>query len=368
MRLRGDYFRGRARPATPKKTGTSIDARCSRAFLTAQTVLAGFLSGAVLVLSVLLPFSAFAGTGQEQYETDLINATLHELGLEPEPRPEGKTIERIIVSRHPIIEQSDPWPGWLNVFHITTREHVVRRELLFAEGQRYREELVRESARNLRALPLVFSVVRIVAAKGSRPDAVIVVVITKDLWSLRLNSQFSIGGGTFDYLSLMPTEQNFLGLAQRLSLYTYIDRDTYSVGQIYTIPRLFGSRLAAQESLHLRINHHKQEPEGGFGSVALWYPLYSLRTPWGFSAGAKFDIGTVRTYAGGSLRKFCPEPAGDSSACMDWLWEKRAFSTWLEAVRSWGVTNKLNLLFGYRIKVLDYGLPDGAESLPPWLV
>lgn len=320
--------------------------------------------------SLLLPaLPAWAGqlSRQQIYEGQLIAQTLAQLGLQPDDHPAGKIIERVVVARHPIIEASDPWPNFLNVFHLVTREHVVRRELLFRAGQPYDEKRVRESARNLRALPLVFAVVRIVTARASRPDRVIVVVITKDLWSLRLNSQFSIGGGVFNYLSLMPTEQNFLGLAQRLSLYTYIDRDTYSLGQIYTVPRLLGSRLQVTESLHARINHHRGELEGGFGGVSLSRPLFSLDTEWGFALGGWFDIGTRRNYQGEELRQFCLEEAGQQH-CLPWLWHSRAFEGWAQALRSWGRLHKLNLTVGYAIRSVTYELPESEHAAPVELV
>jgi len=310
-----------------------------------------------------LPAAAGELTRQQIYEKQIIEQTLAELGLEADGHPAGKVIERVVVARHPIIEPSDPWPGFLNLFHLVTREHVIRRELLFAAGQPYDENRVRESARILRALPMVFAVVRIVTARASRPDRVVVVVITKDLWSLRLNSQFSIGGGVFNYLSLMPTEQNFLGLAQRLSLYTFIDRDTYSLGEIYTIPRLLGSRLQVSESLHARLNHHSGELEGGFGGVSLSRPLFSLATEWGFALGGWFDIGTRRSYQGVNLRQFCLEDNGQQQ-CLPWLWQSRAFEGWAQAVRSWGRLHKLNLLLGYAIRSVTYNLPATEEAIP----
>ncbi len=289
--------------------------------------------------------------------------TLAQAGLEPEPAPEGKIIDRIVVLRHPIIEASDPWPAWLNIFHLVTRERTVRRELLFGEGQPYREELVRESERNLRSLTLVFSVVRLVAARSADPKAVTVVAVTKDLWSLRLNSQFNFGGGVFNYLSLMPTEQNFLGLAQQLSLYTYIDRDTASVGQTYLIPRFFGSRLTAAESVNFRLNHHSGEMEGGFGYAALVLPLVSLSDEWGFSLGGSLDTGLSRHYQGRQLLEQCYQIEAET-ACLPWKWGYSRVESWLQAVRSFGSRQKLNLVFGYGVRWYEYWLPEEAAAQP----
>jgi len=316
-----------------------------------------------ILLAPLASPAAEVLSRQQQYEQELIEQTLRRLGLEPEPSPEGKIIDRIIVDRHPIIEKSDPWPDWLNWFHVLTGEQTIRRELLFTEGQPYREELVRESERNLRALPLVLSVVRLVAARGRRPEEVAVVVITKDLWSLRLNSNFSFGGGVFNFLSLKPTEQNFLGRAEQLSLYSYIDRDTFSVGQAYQIPRLWGSRLYTAESINLRINHQEGSLEGGFGYGALWLPLVSLSDRWGMSLGVSLDRGVSRAYRGRELLEQCYQLA-EGEVCLPWKWNYGYTETWSQAVRSFGERHKLNLIFGYSLRWQDYRLPEESQQLP----
>ncbi len=300
---------------------------------------------------------------REAYERDLIARSLAALKLEIEPNPQGKIIERVAIVRQPIIEPSDPWPDFLNIFHVTTREHIVRQELLFKEGMRYSETLIRESARNLRLLPMLFSTVRIVCARGTEPGRVIVVVITKDLWSLRLNSKFSIGGGVFNYLSLMPTEQNFLGYNQQLSLYTFIDRDTYSLGELYNVPRLFGTRLTVGESLNLRINHEKNETEGGFGSLVFGLPLFSLESKWGFSIGASFDLGILRLYRGTRPLQQC-YLLNNIEHCLDWKWNYNSFSAEALVVRSFGKHYKTNLEFGYKLRSKTSSLPEDFPEVP----
>jgi hypothetical protein len=323
-------------------------------------------SWALLVIAVLTMFPLAVRADvfdREAYERDLIDRSLAPGKLTVEPEPQGKIIERIEVVRQPIIEASDPWPDFLNIFHVTTREHIVRQELLFEEGDRYSEELVRESARNLRGLPLLFSTVRIVTARGSAPDKIVVVVITKDLWSLRMNSQFSFGGGVFNYLSLKPTEQNFLGYNQQLSLYTYIDRDTYSIGEVYNVPRLFGSRFTFFESLHLRLNHTNGEEEGGFGSLGFGLPLYAVGSKWGFSVGGSFDIGTRRHYQGADLYQVGVE-FDDNVYLLDWMWNYRSFTAQAQVVRSFGTRWKTNLLFGYTLRSRTYDLHPDFPDVP----
>jgi hypothetical protein len=300
---------------------------------------------------------------EERYEADLIARALDSLDLSPDPEPEGKIIERILVVRFPIIEPSDPWPDFLNLFHVTTREHIVRQELLFAEGERYDARKVQESARNLRAFPLTFSTVRIITARGSEPGSVAVVVITKDLWSIRLNSALSVGGGVFNYLQLMPTEQNLLGYNQQLSLYTFTDRDTVAFGPVYLVPRLLGSRLRLLASAGLRENWREGSLEGGFGQIEISRPLFSVDSRTGYSAFAAFDLGTERMYQGDSLRRVMLELPGGT-----WILpEKYRYQKWLAGLRgvySLGRHFKTDLGAGYELRSYGYGVTDDFPDAP----
>ena len=304
---------------------------------------------------------------REAYELDLIARAYIAAGLIPESEPAGKLIERVVIDRHSIIEQSDPWPDWLNIFHINTREHIVAQELLFAEGEAYDEDRVRESARNLRGLPMLFSTVRIVTAKGSAPDRVVVLVITKDLWSIRLNTNWNVGGGTFNFVSIVPTEQNFLGYNQQLSLFTQIKRHTYSLGQLYQVPRVLGSHWSLSEGLALVMNHKTGEEEGGFGWLTISRPLASLDTQWGYSLSGSFDLGIERTYSGKDVRLIEASDEVNSWLIRD-QYGYRRFSGTAQLVRSFGTKWKTNAYLGYRVRYEHFELTDDfPDDAPDWV-
>ncbi|MHC4917773.1 MAG: BamA/TamA family outer membrane protein, partial [Planctomycetota bacterium] len=155
---------------------------------------------------------------KKKYEEELIRWALKQAGLQRDPSPEGKKIERIEIVREEIIAQSDPWPNFLNWFHVKTKDFVVRQELLVAPGEVWDEEKVEESARNLRKL-FILAVVRTVPCRSKKPGHVVLLVVTKDLWSLRLNTIFSQVGGVLQRLEFFPTEMNFLGRNKRVSIH-----------------------------------------------------------------------------------------------------------------------------------------------------
>src|SRR5205814_9253257 len=136
-----------------------------------------------------------------------------------DPAPEGKTIEGIDVVSYDVIEPRDPAPALLNALHVTTRRYVIEREVLLRPGDPYQGVLCDETARNLRGLPQL-SLVLCTAIRAKTPGAVRVLVITKDVWSLRLGWDVVYVGNGLEALQLVPTETN-LGGTHQIALLRY---------------------------------------------------------------------------------------------------------------------------------------------------
>ena len=91
--------------------------------------------------------------------------------------PEGKILEGIDVVPLDVIEERDPAPMLLNMFHVTTREGVVRREVLLKIGEPYRQFLVDDSTRALRTFRQV-SLVVLQVGSGYVPQLVGIVLFS----------------------------------------------------------------------------------------------------------------------------------------------------------------------------------------------
>jgi hypothetical protein len=197
------------------------------------------------------------GKPYSPYELATIEQELTAVGGAIERAPEGKIIERVILRPLDVLEERDPLPGFaidvLNAFHATSRPYTIKRELLSNVGQPYHQVTVDETARNLRSIRQ-FSVVLCVPLVGSRPDRVRLLVITKDIWSLRLNSDFRIAGGGLESLVLAPSEENLFGTHHSVSLRFSLDPASYSLGTTYRVPRIADSRLEAAVSNSITIN------------------------------------------------------------------------------------------------------------------
>lgn len=231
------------------------------------------------------------------YEQATIKAALKELGAEVDHAPDGKIIEHVDYVRLEVIEERDPAPAFLNWFHWTTRRYVLEQDTLVSVGSRYSEELVDETARKLRA-NVRLSLVLAFAVKGSREGAVRLVIITKDVWSLRLNSDFRFAGGKLETIFLQPSEENIFGTHNSIALQVSVNPASYSIGGRYSMPHLAGSQISFSVDANVIMNRELGKPEGSFGTFVYGQPLYSTRAKWSW--------GATLTWRDDIFRRFCP--------------------------------------------------------------
>jgi hypothetical protein len=261
---------------------------------------------AALVPSVVRadpPPPAERGQVFSPYERQTIDLVLSSLHATVDANPEGKIVESIEVVPLDVIEPRDPAPRFLNIFHATTRKAVVRREVLLEPGKPYRQVLVDDTLRDLRRLPEL-SLVLVIATRGSAPDRVGVVVITKDVWSLRASWNISETPGGVEEFLLSPTETNLLGTQQTIRADYIYQPSAQTFGLAYTLPRLEGSRIAVQTFADVMINRQSGSLEGSYGSLVAGEPLYSGLTPWAWDATVSWVDVLARRYQNAQLGVF----------------------------------------------------------------
>jgi hypothetical protein len=282
------------------------------------------------------------------YEQQTMAEVLDRLHLARDPAPEGKLVERIEVVPLDPFEPRDVLPRWLNVFHVTSRPSVIRDEVLLREGGRYEQAIADDTIRNLRRLPGVpqLSAVIVVAAAGSTPDRVVVVVVTKDVWSLRLNWDVVADAGGIDQFSIQPSETNFLGSHQILGATFVLEPNAYTVGLNYFVPRLGRSRVALVANADVMVNRDNGSPEGTYGQLVAGQPLYSGATEWAWDTSVAWLNVVTRRYVNAQLSDYVatkddqPDPACSdptAPACrMPFQYRERVFRATYEVTRSFG--------------------------------
>jgi hypothetical protein len=261
------------------------------------------------------------------------------LGAEPDrdDAPDGKRIESVDVARLSVFDDDDPVPDLLNIFHAQTREHAIRRELLFRPGERYDAERVQETLRNLQSLPQ-FGVVVIVALHGSRPDRVRVVVIVRDVWSLRLNYQFQGTSNGLNYLFVNLSEDNLAGTRTRVGSLFTLQPDRYSLGALVVHPRVAGSKVDVYALGRVFVNLDTGKAEGSQATLSVYRSLISLADKWAFLAGAGWTIEQTRVY---SDRRLVISEEG-----VPLSYHTSVVRGGAEVTRSFGQRQKFDLTFG----------------------
>lgn len=320
-------------------------------------------------------------TGYSPYEKETIRDVLKAENLTLDPQPEGKVIEKIDVIRLDVLEKRDPipeyvpWPSispgvfssisaqraqiparkFLNSLHYTTREYIVRREMLLREGDRWDQVIIDETARNMRdRMPLQASVVLLLPVRGSSPDKVRLVAITKDIWSLRLSFDFAVTPGGVENFLLVPQETNLLGFHHTAQTRFQYQPETYLFGASYKVPRFGYSWVGATAGANVIINRRSLDPEGSSASFEFGQPLYSTRTEWAWGAEAGYSVGIARRYSNAAVFLFDSARTRDVRDNIPFQYRTRSASASASVTRSFGWAVKNNFSLAMNLSTADY--------------
>ncbi|MFO0748589.1 MAG: BamA/TamA family outer membrane protein [Myxococcota bacterium] len=322
---------------------------------------------------------------RDSYETERVTRALEAAHRTVDLAPDGKRIRKIVIVRDDVFAEDEPFPTFLNVFHALTEEDVVARELLFKRGDVWSWPRVEESIRNLRD-QTTFALVRIVPVVPDDPsfapdgtaassDAVDAFVYTRDIWSLRLESAFSLTAGFLDNLSLTLIERNLAGRNVQAAVSFDLNPRSFSLGELFIDRRLFSSRWSLSQSFDLIFERESGSPEGTTGTLVFGLPLYDLQPRWGVELGLAWNDSVGRQLSGDELLTWtAPEPNPDGSArAVPRIWDQTIVKLTLSALRQLGEdTLKVRLSYGFGAYVTDFephpdtglaGLPDSDPVL-----
>ncbi len=340
---------------------------------------------ASLAVALVAPGSAHAGEGPparvaggySRYELDSIRTALARTGTSVEDQPEGQVVEAVDVVPLEVLEDRDVPPlkfawGFLNWFHSVTRPSIVRREVLIEVGAAWSQALVDETARNLRALPQL-STVLCLATRGSAPGRVRLLVVTKDVWSLRLNSDWRFSGGRLERLALQPTEENILGSHQLVAAQLQLDLAAYSLGARYQLPRIDTSYVGLATEANVIVSRTSGQPEGSFGGFSYGQPLYSTLAEWSWTASMSWrnDVkrrfcspgGAVRCAADGLVAGFDATSTPGHDA-IPWEYRRDLVSGSEAVTRSFGSVAKNDFTLAVEVDRARYRTYDPGDVAP----
>ena len=303
------------------------------------------------------------------YERTTVRAVVEKLGTRVVAAPEGKRVESIEVQALPVVEpRRDPIPDvlglptLLDTVHQTSRPEVIRRAVLLRPGQAFRQSLLDETCRNLRSARQL-SLVLCLAVEGSTEGAVRILIVTKDVWSLRAGWDLRFANGRLEHLVVAPEEMNVAGSHQSVSALLELDPAAYSIGAVYTVPRIADSWISAAASVHLVVNRDSGATEGSFGSLAYGQPLFSTQTKWAWDGSMNWNQGIHRRFIGATVAMFV-DPSEPGSAGIPYVYRQDILGGEYGVVRSFGQVDKNDLRFAFQVDRRVYRTLDTLGADP----
>ena len=159
-----------------------------------------------------------------------------------------------------------------NRAHIQTEPEVITNLLLFTEGDKYDAKKLAESERLLRKEGYLYDA-QISATENCDGD-INVNVVTRDLWTLLPEVNFSRSGGE-NKSSIGFRESNLFGWGKRLSFSRTTDSDRNGYLFVYDDPNIFSSRYRGRLE-------YADNSDGKRHLLELTYPFYAIDTPFSY--------------------------------------------------------------------------------------
>ncbi|MBE7452516.1 MAG: hypothetical protein HS111_27630 [Kofleriaceae bacterium] len=182
---------------------------------------------------------------------------------------------------------------------------------------------------------------------GAPPGTVDLLAVTRDIFSLRMNSNYELQDGRFTFLTLSLSENNFLGRRKLLALVFQMDQATFTLGPLYIDKNLLGRR----HELRLRggpiFRRDDVSLEGSESALSVGRPLQrSLDSAWSWSLAASHRYAVERSFVGADLRTY-DAPSTPEDDRLPYEYQQRRWSVAGGVTRAFGdgVEHRLKLVY-----------------------
>jgi hypothetical protein len=358
-------------PTAPPTARTPEPAATAPAALPPPPVPAAPPPASVVLKQAATPAPAHLG----KLEQESVNDALVDLGIRIDWQPIGKTVRAVHVVNQEVFSRRDWWFRWFNIFHRTTRDYIIERELLIHAGQPYDPALVEESVRNLQSTsgttvgattfpaPDLSSVIVILPIISSQPGTVDLLVVTRDVWSLRFNTNFEFQQSTLSLLQTSLSENNLFGWRKFFSFGFSLDLGAYWIGPTYFDPNVFGSRVTLYASANAYYSRDTGHYEGNAEAVSLHYPLFSLAGHWGAGLEVVHSDTLVRSFRGLSPRvvnlvDIAPDAFAPTLDAVPYIYRRKITTVDTTVTRQFGVKVIQRITLGHHIDSHRAQVPD----------
>ena len=280
-----------------------------------------------------LPWSAYGAV-----ERDALVAALCEGELRPAYAPEGRPVCAVKTFREDPFVQSERVPLWLNRFHATTSEQTLLDLARVQPNAVWTDGLRLDLARRM-ATPAILAVaIAAPVVSSSCDDGVDLLLVTRDMWSLRFIARPELDGNQITRVTLGATENNLAGEHLQLALVAYKDRDFWELGPVIQKRRIAGTMLAGGLSASAIFTPGLDLEPGYRANATLGLPVETAADSFGWSLSASAQDRLFAIYDGAEVAQF---DNADTSAveATDEIWRSQSaaalFSTTFARGTAW---------------------------------
>lgn len=291
-------------------------------------------------------------------EQEAVLKAMNSYGLKPELAPKDKRIGRIYIYTQAPFSGRSGFLSWFDKLHIDTKESIIRGYLFFAEGEYYAPESIKDSELYLRRLDLVRSLAVIVPV--TRPDEahdeVDILVVTRDILSLRPNLNFSANGTIITDISIGFGEYNLLGFNKAISGSYEYRQPMHLMSLRYYDPSFLGTRQEFLIKPSLVLARNTMKYDGFLGEIEFRKALLSRLDTWGYGIDAQFGSKPIIDFSGDHIRTYTP-PELPAATPIERRYRWRYAQGKAQVRRSFGFTHKKEVYLGYGLNIKKPSIP-----------
>ena len=233
---------------------------------------------------------------------------------------------------------SERVPLWLNRFHATTSEQTLLDLARVQPNAVWTDGLRLDLARRM-ATPAILAVaIAAPVVSSSCDDGVDLLLVTRDMWSLRFIARPELDGNQITRVTLGATENNLAGEHLQLALVAYKDRDFWELGPVIQKRRIAGTMLAGGLSASAIFTPGLDLEPGYRANATLGLPVETAADSFGWSLSASAQDRLFAIYDGAEVAQF---DNADTSAveATDEIWRSQSaaalFSTTFARGTAW---------------------------------
>jgi len=326
-----------------------------------------FLSLSILLVAAHGYAQGYKPPPPESYEAQALSYALKLRKLRVDPHPMGKRVRKLHVVTLRVFSKRDRWLQFFNIFHWRTKEYIIEQEIVLRPGKMWDPERVKETERRLRD-PLFTSLVVSAPVQSPEPGTVDYLVVTRDMWSLRLNSNFEVqsdsatGDSVLSLLLIAPSENNVFGYRKQAALVFDMDLGKYLIGPRYVDKNIAGTRLTLSARASAIFNRKTDKLEGSTSAAVLQYPFWRLSTRWSGGISLSQFNGVVRLFQGLDIYTFENPDTGNT---LPYEYRLRQLNIEPSAARAFGHKLIHRVRVGYRFASTRASVLDDFPSTNP---